>query len=283
MAQIGLQKLHIAILEEDTATNLKYAAPERVVDIISANVNPNVHTAEIYADDRLAEVLPVVGKIEVTVETNNLPLDVRAKIFGNTVNDEGVLVEKITDTPPYLALGFKSLKSSGEYRYVWLLKGMAQSVNEEYTTKKDGVDVKTPSTQFIFMSRIYDDELKRTADEGPGSTVDDATWFAKVPGDPAGVIVIKVQPASVTVTEGSISGDLSVSAIAVGATNLGYQWYSNTTEEHAGGTLLTGKDKATFEIPTNLTEGKHYYYCKVTADGAKEVLSDIATITVEGN
>jgi len=181
MAQIGLKDLHIAILTKDTREELIYETPEPVVDVINASVNPTINTTEVYADDRLSELLPILGKIEVEVETADIPLAIRAKILGHEIKD-GVLVEKGTNVPPYLALGFKSLKSNGKYRYVWLLKGMAQSIIEDYTTKKDSVEAKTPKTKFIFMARVHDDELKHTADEDSVDFTGAATWFDSVPG-----------------------------------------------------------------------------------------------------
>ena len=103
-----------------------------------------------------------------------------------------MLIEKATDVPPHLAIGFKSLKSNGKYRYVWLLKGMAQSVIEEYATKKDSVDVKTPKTKFIFMSRVNDDKLKNTADEDSEDFTGALNWFKRVPGDTTPVPVSRI-------------------------------------------------------------------------------------------
>jgi len=125
MAQVGLNDLHFAILSEDTKEALTYEAPEPMVGAINATINPAVNTQELYADDQLWESVSALGKIDVEVETADLPLAIRAKILGNELK-EGVLIEKATDVPPHVALGFKSLKSNGKYRYVWLLKGVAQ-------------------------------------------------------------------------------------------------------------------------------------------------------------
>jgi len=46
----------------------------------------------------------------------------RSVLLGHSVTG-GVLIKKSTDTAPYVALGFKSKKSNGSYRYVWLYKG----------------------------------------------------------------------------------------------------------------------------------------------------------------
>lgn len=182
MAQVGLNDLHFAILTADTKEELTYESTEALVGAINATINPAVNTQELYADDQLWESVSALGKVDVEVETADLPLSIRAKILGNELKD-GVLIEKATDVPPHLALGFKSLKSNGKYRYVWLLKGVAQPMAEDFSTKKDNVEHKTPKVKFTFMARVYDGEWKHTADEDSETFTGAATWFDKVPGD----------------------------------------------------------------------------------------------------
>jgi len=184
MAQVGLNDLHFALLTEDTKDTLTYEPVEPLVGAINATINPTVNTQELYADDQLWESVSALGKIDVELETADLPLDIRAKILGNSI-EEGVLVENKDDVPPYLALGFKSLKTNGKYRYIWLLKGVGQPMAEDYSTKKDNVEHKTPRVKFTFMARVHDGEWKRTADEDSADFLGAATWFDKVPGDTA--------------------------------------------------------------------------------------------------
>jgi phi13 family phage major tail protein len=182
MAQVGLNDLHFAILTEDTKDTLTYEPTEPMVGAINATISPTVNTQELYADDQLWESVSALGKIDVEVETADLPLDVRAKILGNEIVD-GVLVENKGDIAPHLALGFKSLKSNGKYRYIWLLKGVAQPMAEDYSTKKDNVEHKTPKIKFTFMPRLHDGEWKHTADEDSVDFTGASTWFDGVPGD----------------------------------------------------------------------------------------------------
>ena len=185
MSQYGLKDIHFALLESDTKVGLSYGEVEEIPGAINARINPNVNTQELYADDQLWESVSALGKIDVEVETADLPLTIRAKILGNEIKD-GVLIEKATDVPPHLALGFKSLKSNGKYRYVWLLKGVAQPMAEDYSTKKDNVEHKTPQVKFTFMARVHDGEWKHTADEDSEDFVGADTWFNEVPGGGAG-------------------------------------------------------------------------------------------------
>jgi phi13 family phage major tail protein len=78
MAQVGLKDLHFAILTADTKEELAYEASEAVVGAINATINPEVGTQELYADDQLWESVSTLGKIDVEIETADLPLSVRA-------------------------------------------------------------------------------------------------------------------------------------------------------------------------------------------------------------
>lgn len=182
MAQVGLKDLHFATLTEDSVDNLSYATPEPLVGAINATISPSVNTQEVYADDQLWESVSALGKIDVEIETADLPLVTRAKILGNKIED-GVLIENKSDIPPHIALGFRSQKSNGKFRYVWLLKGIAQPMAEEYTTKKDSIEHKTPKLTLTFMPRLNDGEWKHTADEDSEDFTGATEWFIKVPGD----------------------------------------------------------------------------------------------------
>ena len=91
---------------------------------------------------------------------------------------------------------------------------------------------------------------------------------------PAPVITITTQPASATVTEGSISGSLSVVATVTEGATLTYQWYQN-------GTPVVGATSASFAIPNGLTVGNHEFHVVVSAEGATSVTSATAVVTVE--
>jgi hypothetical protein len=96
------------------------------------------------------------------------------------------------------------------------------------------------------------------------------------------IITINIQPAAnTTVTAGSISGNLSVSASVTQGATLAYQWYSNTTASNTGGTQISGATSASFAIPKGLTVGTYYYYCVISASGAAPVTSNVARVTVE--
>ena len=94
-------------------------------------------------------------------------------------------------------------------------------------------------------------------------------------------ITIVTHPANATVTQGSITGNLSVVATVTTPAALTFQWYSNTTASNIGGTQIPGATSASFPIPTNLAVGTHHFYVEVSATGgATPVRSNAATVTV---
>ena len=115
--------------------------------------------------------------------------------------------------------------------------------------------------------------------EGSGAITVTANWTANsVPPTPT--INIDTPPANVTVTQGSISGDLTVAATVAPSGTPTFQWFSNTTASNTGGTEVSGATGASFTIPTGLTAGAHHYFVEVRATGADSVRSDAVTVTV---
>ena len=100
--------------------------------------------------------------------------------------------------------------------------------------------------------------------------------------DPNIVISINTEPGDVTVTAGSITGSLSVTAsVTPAGTPLNYQWwYSDNGGAGFGAAPGPTATTANFTIPTNLTAGKHVYYCTVNATNATPAESRFVTVTV---
>lgn len=91
-------------------------------------------------------------------------------------------------------------------------------------------------------------------------------------------ITISAQPQNATVTEGSISGSLSVTASSSGT--LTYQWYSCTDADKSNAVKVSGATSASFAIPASLEEGTYYYFAKITVDGIGKLDSNAAKVVV---
>ena len=145
----------------------------------------------------------------------------------------------------------------------------------------------TPNASFALFQVLID------STNDPSAAASGSYTFTNIAADhtihavfvpDSATITIGTQPAaSTTVTEGAISGTLSVTAsVSGGGLISGHQWYSNTTNSNTGGTAISGATSASFTIPTDLTAvgSPYYYYCVVIAAGATPVASDVAMVTV---
>ena len=103
-----------------------------------------------------------------SVKENYIPLKpIQEKIFGNEIDDNGVLIRTSTDKPPYFAVGFKSEKSNGKFRYVWLYKVRAKPLTENYATKEGTtINRQTGEVEWTAIKRTHDSRYQAVADEG---------------------------------------------------------------------------------------------------------------------
>ena len=178
MATIGLRDVYYAKLKTDpvggTAT---YDTPVRIVGAISANVNPNSSSASLFADDGPQDTAATLGEISLELNMSDIPLATQAELLGHTI-EGGVLKKKGGDVPPWVAIGFRTLKSNGSYRYYWLNKGKFATPEEDLKTKGDSIEFQTPTIRGSFVKRDSDDEWQRQADSDDTESATAITnWF----------------------------------------------------------------------------------------------------------
>ena len=165
---VGLKNVVIAPLETDTEAAHTYGTLQLIAGAIEASVTPENADPDIqYADDVEFSVLYPDPELSFKTKLADLPLSVQEQIFGNSIDDNGVLVRKAGDTPGYFAVGFKSEKSNGKFRYVWLFKVRANPVTETYATKEGAtVTRQTGEIEWTAIKRTSDGRYQAVADEG---------------------------------------------------------------------------------------------------------------------
>lgn len=184
--QIGLENLTIALITSDTSSGITYQTPEKLERSIKAKISPKTSSEKLYSDDSVEEILNNFDSCDVEIELNQLTIASRAKLQGSEIRS-GMLIENKDDIGPELALGFRSKKSDGKYRYVWLLKGKFEIVEDEYETIGEKPTPKTSSLKGSFYPRTNDGNWRIMEDEGD-TGVTAATlsaWFTAVPSIPA--------------------------------------------------------------------------------------------------
>ena len=167
-ATIGLKNVVIAPLETDTESGHSYGTVQAVAGAIEASVTPDNSDPDIlYADDVEFDTLYADPSVSFKLKMADIPLTIQEMLFANKIDDKGVLIRTAQDKPPYFAVGFKSEKSNGKFRYVWLFKMRAKPVTESFATKEgDKVTRQTPEVEFTAIKRTHDGRWQAVADEG---------------------------------------------------------------------------------------------------------------------
>lgn len=157
--RIGCDNLVYAKMttEDTVSTAPVYATPTAAPGVMSININPNASMETLFADDGPMESAGTLGKIEVEIKKNELTAANKADLLGHIVDSNGGLVYGDSDVPPFVAIGFRSLKSNGNYRYVWLYKGKFVDPEDNNETKGDGINFQTETIkgQFLKLNKAY--------------------------------------------------------------------------------------------------------------------------------
>ena len=119
-----------------------------------------------FADDIEFETLYADPELSFKTKQADIPLIIQEQIFGNKIDDNGVLIRTAGDTPPYFAIGFMSEKSNHKFRYIWLYKVRAKPVTESYQTKEgSNITRQSGEVEWTAIKRTHDGQYQAVADE----------------------------------------------------------------------------------------------------------------------
>ena len=187
--RIGCDNLVYAkMTKEDTATEAPtYDTVVPAIGVMSLNINPNGAQETLFADDGPMETASTLGKIEVEIQKAELTTQNKADLLGHEIDSKGALVYGDSDIPPWVAIGFRTLKSNGNYRYVWLYKGKFTEPEDANETKGDSINFQTDtiSGQFTRLNnsvtingkkiRPWKYELDQDYEDADEATIE--SWF----------------------------------------------------------------------------------------------------------
>lgn len=190
--RIGCDHLVYALMTtEDTATTAPaYGDVKSAPGVISVNINPNASQETLFADDGPMETATTLGKIDVEINKAELTAENKADLLGHQIDANGGVVYGDSDVPPWVAIGFRTLKSNGNYRYVWLYKGKFTDPEDNNETKGDSINFQTDtiSGQFVKLNnqitinnrliRLWKYELDGDNEDADANVM--ANWFDEV-------------------------------------------------------------------------------------------------------
>ncbi len=150
MATLGLRDLFYAIITEDENGNETFGTPKRLAKAIKVELSVNVAEGILYADDAIDEVVKQFTDGTIKLNTNDLSSESSSEITGQKIDGNNITFATEKDEPPYVAIGFRAMKTGGKFRYVWLHKVKFAIPSENYETKGDSINFITPEIEGTF-------------------------------------------------------------------------------------------------------------------------------------
>ena len=145
MAYVGLRKPIIAKMNEDEKT---YGKPFAFGKAIGVQVTPSYAEGSLNADDAQAEYDKEFNYADVSLNTSTIPINAHEEMFGHKTSEDNEVTYNKDDQANYVGMGWVSVeKVDGVRSFVGnvLYKVKFTEPSEDYTTKGDSIEYKTPS------------------------------------------------------------------------------------------------------------------------------------------
>lgn len=153
MATIGFDALYYSKITEDANGDETYGEVKKLAKGISADLAIEPAEATLYADDAASEVVKRFRDGTLTLNVDDLSIEVLSDLTGSKVDDKGVLVSASEDMGSYVALGFRAAKASGAYRYFWFYKVRFGIPGVSLATTGESVTFNTPTLAGSILRR----------------------------------------------------------------------------------------------------------------------------------
>ena len=205
---IGLTNVVAAKLLTDTSAEVTYDDVVSLSGAISATVNPNASNDTLFADDGPYDVASTIGQISLELNLADISIENQAFLLGHTLDANKALVRNASDVPPFVAVGFKSLKSNGSYRYTWLYKGKFTVPEQSNQTKGDSINWSTPTISGSFVKRDFDNNWEvHIDDDTVGVSSGAIETFLEAPYIPGSSYIYQAAPTGLAGVAPSVAGD----------------------------------------------------------------------------
>jgi len=204
---IGLDSLYVAELIGDSASSYSADTPAYLAPAAEASATPSVNQETQYADDAPFDVLHAEGDTIITMRVTGMPPEMLAAITGNAFDATTGRFYDYGAQPPEYALGFRSLKSNGSYRYYWYLKGRFTVPPEQFQTKGESPAPQTIELTYTAIKTVYafdvglatNQQTKRVWGDSDTDNFSGSTWFSQVQvpnvGTPSALALSSSDPA----------------------------------------------------------------------------------------
>lgn len=179
MATLGLRDMFFANITEDENGIETFGTPKRLAKAIKAELSVNIAEGKLYADDAIAEIVKQFTDGTLKLNINDLSSENSSELTGQQIDDNKITFATEKDNPPYVAIGFRAMKTDGTFRYVWLYKVKFAIPSENYETKGDSISFITPEIEGTFV-KLNKNGIWKSDYTGLETDEVAKTWFESV-------------------------------------------------------------------------------------------------------
>ncbi len=184
---VGVDQLYVAELSVDTVAAYTAGTPELLAPVASISKKPKTSMETQYADNQAFDIAAAEAETDLEVTITNLAPEMYAKLLGSPLDVATGRVFDIAGVPPYFAVGFRSMKSNGKYKYEWFLKCQFSTPEEGAETKKDKatpkeakLTCKAIKTTHPFNNGVTTEGCKRVFGDEDTTNFSATGWFTQV-------------------------------------------------------------------------------------------------------
>ena len=142
MAKIGLNNFRYAKLTEQEDGTPLYDGAKKPAKAVSCSVSITNNSAQLFADDQLAESDTTFQSGTVTIGIDDEDTETMAELLGHDVNSDGEMVRNANDIAPFVGLGriiVKMVNGVYKYKVEFLNKVKFAEPSQDDATKAESV------------------------------------------------------------------------------------------------------------------------------------------------
>ena len=187
MATIGLDNIVYSKITEGENGDETYAEPKKLAKALTADLSITLAEAILYADDGPAESVKEFANGTLSLGIDDLKSEVIKDLTGAEIDKNGVVISTSEDTPGPVAIGFRSRKANGKYRYFWFYKVQFGIPGLSLKTKGESIEFQTHTIEGTVMRRnkvdtkgkhLWKSEVTEGESEKSAETI--KSWFTQV-------------------------------------------------------------------------------------------------------
>ncbi len=184
---IGMKDIYVANVIQNDNEGYKTDTPVKFAPALGAKITAKVNTTELYGDDVIQQSSSSLTEVDIELDVACLSLNQIAMLYGQKIDNNGVLVDNANDLGGSVAIGYRNKMSNGLYQFTWLyVCNFAGEANtyQSIEGKVKGQDLTLKGTA---IPRAKDNNWRARAQEGllyaNGKTTPQDmlnTWFSAV-------------------------------------------------------------------------------------------------------